>query len=154
VEGYERLAGELTLLLRGMKELHTQVVEDSDLGVELAGTYVLGRLAILGPVRLTRLAQELGLDPSSVSRHVSSLERHGLVAREKDASDLRAQQLVLTTRGEQAVATLRAARAQVLQQRLPGWSPADIDSLSAGLSRLNTDLAAQREPRDARQETA
>jgi DNA-binding MarR family transcriptional regulator len=154
VQGYERLAGELTLLLRAMKELHSQVVEESDLPCELAGTYVLGRLATLGPVRLTRLAHELGLDPSSVSRHVSSLERHGLVAREKDSSDLRAQQLVLTADGERAVATLKEARARALQQRLPGWSASELDDLTTGLSRLNTDLAAQRDPRAAQQETA
>lgn len=146
---------ELTTLLRGMKELHTRVVEASDLPCELAGTFVLGRLAVLGPVRLTQLAQELGLDPSSVSRQVSSLERHGLVAKEKDAGDLRAQQLVLTPAGEAAVAALRAARARELARLLPDWAPAELDGLTALLGRLNTDIATHRDtPVVARQETA
>jgi DNA-binding MarR family transcriptional regulator len=154
MDRYQRLAGELTLLLRAMKEVHAEAVEDADLPCELAGTYVLGRLAALGPVRLTRLAQELGLDPSSVSRHVSSLERHGLVAREKDPSDLRAQQLVLTPSGQQAVADLHAARSRAVRDRLPDWAPQEIDDLTSGLARLNTQLAARRDPRRASKETA
>jgi DNA-binding MarR family transcriptional regulator len=154
MDRYQRLAGELTLLLRAMKQLHAEVVEDADLPCELAGTYVLGRLAALGPVRLTRLAQELGLDPSSVSRHVSSLERSGLVARERDPHDLRAQQLVLTDSGQRAVADLHAARARAVRDRLPDWSARDIDQLTTGLARLNTQLAARRDPRRASKETA
>jgi DNA-binding MarR family transcriptional regulator len=147
-----QLAGELTSLMRAMKELHSQVVEQSDLPCELAGTFVLGRLAVLGPVRLTQLAQELGLDPSSVSRQVSSLERHGLVAKEKDPRDQRAQQLALTERGLAAVESLRSARAQALVRLLPDWSDADLDTLNAALGRLNTDLAANRAYPGARQE--
>lgn len=154
MDRYQRLATELTLLLRAMKELHAEVVEEADLPCELAGTYVLGRLHALGPVRLTRLAQELGLDPSSVSRHVSSLERHGLVARERDPDDLRAQQLVLTDSGQRAVADLHAARSRAVRDRLPDWTAHDIDQLSSGLARLNTQLAARREPRRASKETA
>ena len=153
MDGYGRLAGELTSLLRAMKELHTQVVEQSDLPCEVAGTFVLGRLAVLGPVRLTQLAHELGLDPSSVSRQVSSLERHGLVVKEKDPHDQRAQQLVLTDRGLAAVEQLREARARELARLMPDWSPDDLDDLTAALGRLNTDLAANRvTPGAARQE--
>jgi DNA-binding MarR family transcriptional regulator len=152
MDAFGRLAGELTSLMRAMKELHSQVVEQSDLPCELAGTFVLGRLAVLGPVRLTQLAQELGLDPSSVSRQVSSLERHGLVAKEKDPRDQRAQQLALTERGLAAVESLRNARAQALVRLLPDWSDADLDALNATLGRLNTDLEANRAYPGARQE--
>jgi DNA-binding MarR family transcriptional regulator len=154
VDAYARLAGELTSLLRAMKELYAQVVEESDLPVELAGTFVLARLAVLGPVRLTQLAMELGLDPSSVSRQVSTLERHGLVTKERDPSDLRAQELALTERGVAAVESLRRARAQALERLLPDWSPSELDHLTASLGRLNTDLAARRETPRVRQETA
>ncbi len=154
MDPYAQLAGELTSLLRAMKELHAQVVDESDLPCELAGTFVLGRLAVLGPVRLTQLAIELGLDPSSVSRQVSSLERHGLVAKEKDSHDQRAQQLVLTERGAAAVESLRRARAQALERLLPEWTPSDLEHLTASLGRLNADLAAGRATPRVRQETS
>jgi DNA-binding MarR family transcriptional regulator len=141
MDTYGRLAQELTLLLRVMKGLHARVVEESDLPFEVAGSFVLGRLAVLGPVRLTQLAQELGLDPSSVSRQVSSLERHGLVTKEKDESDLRAQRLVLTEQGHAAVVALREGRARELERLLPGWSERELDDLTTALSRLHHDLA-------------
>ena len=136
MDEHGRLAMELMTLLRAMKELHTRVVEESDLPCEVAGAFVLGRLSVLGPVRVTQLAAELGLDPSSVSRHVSSLERHGLVVKEKDPADLRAQQLVLTPAGEAAVADLREARARELARLLPDWAPAELVRLTAQLGRL------------------
>jgi DNA-binding MarR family transcriptional regulator len=145
VDAFGRLAGELTSMMRALKELHTRVVEESDHPFEVAGSFVLGRLDVLGPVRLTQLAQELGLDPSSVSRQVSALERNGLVAKEKDPTDLRAQRLLLTDRGRAAVQALREARSRELARLLPGWTAADLDALTAALGRLNTDLATQRE---------
>jgi DNA-binding MarR family transcriptional regulator len=145
MDAFGRLAGELTSMMRALKELHTRVVEESDHPFEVAGSFVLGRLDVLGPVRLTQLAQELGLDPSSVSRQVSALERNGLVAKEKDPTDLRAQRLLLTDRGRAAVQALREARSRELARLLPGWTAADLDALTAALGRLNTDLATQRE---------
>ena len=145
MDAFGRLAGELTSMMRALKELHTRVVEDSDHPFEVAGSFVLGRLDVLGPVRLTQLAQELGLDPSSVSRQVSALERSGLVAKEKDATDQRAQRLLLTDSGRAAVRALRDARSRELARLLPGWTAADLDALTTALGRLNNDLAAQRE---------
>lgn len=150
VDHYSRLAVELTSLLRAMKDLHTRALDQSDLPCEVAGAMVLARLEALGPVRLTGLAQALGLDPSSVSRQVSALERFGLVLREKDPTDQRAQQLVLTERGTTAVATLQEARARALARLTPGWSSADIDDLTDRLARFNTDLAAHRDVLESR----
>ena len=145
MDTHRQLAHELTFLLRGMKELYARVLEESGLPFELSASFVLGNLDLLGPIRLTRLAQELGLDPSSVSRQVSSLERNGLVAKEKDDSDLRAARLVLTAKGKAAVDTLRTARARELARLMPGWSAEELADLNAALGRLNHDLAVRRE---------
>lgn len=150
MDAYGRLAGELTVLLRGMKDLYARVVDQSDVPCELSGSFVLGRLEMLGPVRLTQLAQELGLDPSSVSRQVSALERAGLVVKERDAHDQRAQQLVLTDRGAGVVQTLREARSRELARLLPDWAPAELDDLTATLGRLNAGLATSRQHPGAR----
>lgn len=154
MERYARLATELTLLLRAMKALHAHAVEQTHMPCELAGAVVLARLEALGPVRLTELAQALGLDPSSVSRHVTALERAGLVTREKDPTDQRALHLVLTAQGEDAVRALAAARAEALATLTPGWSTEEIDDLADRLARLHTDITAHRALLDARQESA
>jgi DNA-binding MarR family transcriptional regulator len=151
---YARLWGEFSSLVRGLKDLNTHALEDTGVRCELAGAHVLGRLELLGPVRLTDLAHALGLDPSSVSRQVSALERAGWVAREKDPTDLRAQRLHLTEAGNELIAGIRRSRAAALEQLTPEWSAGDIDDLTDRLARLNHDLEAHRELLAARQETA
>ena len=153
-DSYARLWGEFSSLLRGLKELNAHALETTGVRCEQAAAHVLGRLELLGPVRLTELAHALGLDPSSVSRQVSSLERSGWVVREKDPADQRAQRLELTPTGGQVVATVRAARERALQTLTPSWSTQDLDDLSSCLARLNTDLDAHRELLSERQETA
>jgi DNA-binding MarR family transcriptional regulator len=154
MDSYVRLAGELTALLRGMKDLHAHVVERAPVSCEPAGAIVLGRLSVLGPVRLTVLASELGLDPSSVSRQVAVLERAGLLSKERDDSDLRAQRLVLTDAGQAAVETLRASFAERLAELTPGFSAKEVAELADRLARLNTEIKDHRALLGDRQETA
>jgi len=154
VDSYARLAGELTTLLRTMKDLHAQVVDHAAVPCEPAGAVVLSRLETLGPVRLTALAAELRLDPSSVSRQVAVLERSGLVSKERDDTDLRAQRLALTEAGRAAVTELRSLFARRLEQLVPGYSRAEVDDLVARLSRFNTEIKEHRAGPGARQETA
>jgi DNA-binding MarR family transcriptional regulator len=154
MDSYTQLWGEFALLLRGLKDINGHVLEATGVRCEQAGAHVLGRLDLLGPVRLTELAHALGLDPSSVSRQVTALERFGLVAREKDPADQRAQRLHLTDKGSDIVAVLRRARAEALERMTPGWSAQDIDDLTDRLARLNHELEVNRDLLDAQQETA
>lgn len=154
MDSHARLWGEFTSLLRGMKEINVRAIEVTGVGCEPAGAVVLGRLDVLGPVRLTDLAHALGLDPSSVSRQVTALERRGWVVRDKDPSDLRAQRLHLTAKGTEIVEELRSARARALAALTPGWSAEHLNDLTDRLARLNHDLEAHRALRDTRQESA
>jgi DNA-binding MarR family transcriptional regulator len=133
---------EISLLVRGLKDLNVAAIEAAGIRLEPAGMLVLHRLAELGPVRLTDLAAALGLDPSSVSRQVTAVERHGYVVREPDPHDGRATRLVLTDKGRLATASVQAKRAQALKVLTPAWSASDLEELAERLARLNTDLRA------------
>ena len=150
MESHARLWGEFAALLRGLKDLNAHALEAAGVSCELAGAAVLGRLELLGPVRLTELAAALGLDPSSVSRQVSALERSGWVAREKDPVDQRAQRLHLTVKGCDVVAVLGQARVDALARLTPDWTSQEVDALADQLARLNTDLEAHRHRLDVR----
>jgi DNA-binding MarR family transcriptional regulator len=139
-----RLWGEFASLLRELKDLNAHVLETAGVRCEVAGAHVLSRLEVLGPVRLTELAGALGLDPSSVSRQVSALERSGWVTREEDPHDRRATRLLLTASGSDVVDVLRKARAEALARVTPDWSAADLDELADRLARLNHDLGTHR----------
>lgn len=140
MDDHALLWSEISSLVRGLKDLNNSAIAASGLRLEVAGVHVLGRLAVLGPVRLTELASALGLDPSSVSRQVSAVERAGYVRREPDPSDGRATRLVLTEKGHAAATAVQEKRAQALKVLTPGWSSKDLKELAARLARLNHDL--------------
>ena len=154
MDSHGRLWSEFGSLLQGLKDLNTHAIEATGLRLEPAGAHLLSRLSFLGSVRLTVLAGSLGLDPSSVSRQVTALEKAGLLAREEDPSDRRATRLTLTSAGADVVASLQQARARALHRLTPDWSDSDIDALADRLARLNLDLEANRALLDARLENA
>lgn len=152
-ENYALLWSEFSLLLRGLKEMSAHALSESGVRCEQSGALILTRLELLGPVRLTILAQALGLDPSSVSRQVSALERAGWLAREPDPADMRAQRLTLTPGGREVVSVVHRARQDALERLTPDWSPKDLNDLTSQLARLNHDLEANRHLLCARQES-
>lgn len=154
MNSHAHLWGECLSLLRGMKDLSAQTIAASGVRIELAGAHLLSRLADLGPVRLTELAGALGLDPSSVSRQVTALERSGWLAREDDPTDRRATRLTLTSAGRDVVDALAHARTKALARLTPDWSDADLDALAATLARLNHDLTTNRALLDVALENA
>lgn len=154
MDSHAGLWSEISSLVRGLKDLNNAAIAASGLRLEAAGVHVLGRLSLLGPVRLTELAAALGLDPSSVSRQVSAVERAGFVRREPDPSDGRATRLVLTDKGRAAAASVQEKRAQALEVLTPGWSDTDLERLARQLARLNNDLTANAHLLDAELETA
>jgi len=72
---------------------------------------VIGRLLRTGDMRAGDLAQQEGLDQSTLSRRIASLVERGLVRRQADPSDRRAQVLQLTDAGKDAYDTEQARRA-------------------------------------------
>ncbi|MCU1603011.1 MAG: transcriptional regulator, MarR family [Frankiales bacterium] len=148
------LWSEISSLVRGLKDLNNSAIASAGLRLEVAGVHVLGRLAALGPVRLTELATALGLDPSSVSRQVSAVERAGYVRREPDPSDGRATRLVLTEKGQAAASAVQEKRAHALKVLTPSWSDTDLQELADRLARLNHDLTEHADLLGAVLETA
>jgi DNA-binding MarR family transcriptional regulator len=106
-------------------------------GIDRASYWTLARLAEHAPLRLSELAQVLGLDLSTVSRQVAALERHRLVARSTDPSDRRAAMVELTAEGHQALAGLRAGARARLTDILSGWTDPERAELARALTRFN-----------------
>lgn len=102
---------------------------------------LLGR----GPVRPTDLAATMGLDISTVSRHLAQLHRTGLVERSPDPEDRRAQRVQLSRAGETEVDAALAARRALLERSLTDWSDEDVVSLHGLISRMLADLEGTEE---------
>ena len=124
-------------LKRSMETFRVRVHVASGHGLEGSGLGVLHHLTAVGPTRLSRLAELLGLDPSTTSRHVSALERSGHVERVADPDDRRAWLVQASESGHQAFQHARALRNALLDRVLGDWDPAEVDALAAALARFN-----------------
>jgi DNA-binding MarR family transcriptional regulator len=107
-----------------------------------AALILLYPLVRLGSLRQGALAELVHADPSTVSRHVTSLVERGLVTRVADETDGRASRLVVTAAGHAAFDQLRQDRESHLQQITAGWTEADLAAFTTLFGRLMDDLAA------------
>jgi DNA-binding MarR family transcriptional regulator len=101
---------------------------------------VLADVRRLEPVRPSDLAEQLHLDLSTVSRHVTALVERGLLERGADPDDARAQLVRLTPEGKDVFTTIMDDRAATLGLAVRHWSAPDRRTLVELLERLARDL--------------
>jgi DNA-binding MarR family transcriptional regulator len=111
--------------------------------------WILSHLNRERPVSATTLARHMALGASTVSEAVQRLERLGLVTRRRADDDQRRMELLLTTRGTEALkgaSVLDAARVKRLLAQLPASERA---TAVAGMTLLGkaARLLNQKEPR-------
>lgn len=95
-------------------------------------------------MRVSALAEALVLDISTTSRHVSTLESEGFVAREVDPADRRACLVDITPAGDDFLQQALRERAAVLESATRDWPADDLTSLIDLLDRLADDLTGAR----------
>jgi DNA-binding MarR family transcriptional regulator len=139
----ERIERELTVLVRRAQKVHLHA-EGGPQPLDRAAYSILGRLHDDGPQRLGTLAGAFGVDPSTITRQVQSLEQHHLVARVRDPADRRACLLQLTDAGRGALQRTRDLRRGVMRDLLAQWSEDDRAAFAVLLERFNADLASAR----------
>lgn len=108
--------------------------------IDVAALMLLHRLACDGPKRSSDLAADVGLDTSTVSRHVKALDDAGLVMREPDPADGRSFRLSVTAAGTTEMVEALRRRERVVEQALGAWDDADTVVLRELLGRLADDL--------------
>jgi DNA-binding MarR family transcriptional regulator len=105
-----------------------------------ASYMMLSFLVSSGPQRSSALADRFGVDKGAISRQVQHLVDLGLLDRDPDPVDGRA---VLVSASPDAVRRMEAIfreRRKWLDERLDGWSEADLREFVTGLSRYNDAL--------------
>ena len=86
--------------------------------------------------RLSDLAGRIGLDASTASRLVQSLESAALVERTADPDDGRASRIVLTADGVERLGEVMQRRHELLTRAMDGWTTADITTFATLLDRF------------------
>ncbi|WP_194903648.1 MarR family winged helix-turn-helix transcriptional regulator [Catenulispora rubra] len=107
---------------------------------EIGMMSVLSAVATHGPVRLSKVAEHVGLDPSTVSRHVQNLERAGFLAKAADPTDRRAAKLHATDAGVARLQEAWRRRAAVIRDGLSHWAPEDLRLFKVLLERFADDV--------------
>ena len=110
-------------------------IRPTRVGAELTLTEatVLATTARNGPVGLSWLAREEGMNPTMLSRVVWRLEDAGLLARRPDPRDRRAALVDATPAGRKLHERIRAERADALSQLIEHLGVAEREALDAAL---------------------
>jgi DNA-binding MarR family transcriptional regulator len=111
--------------------------------IDFSSFPILKLLSHQGPMRVSSLAQVLGLDASTVSRHAKQLEDRGLIERTDDPEDRRASRVAVTAHGSECLAQAFATRHGLITHALADWTDDERDTLRALLHRVIRQLLEQ-----------
>jgi DNA-binding MarR family transcriptional regulator len=101
---------------------------------------VLHHVQLKGSLRVSALAEGLGVDISTASRQVRQLEAGRFLDRTGDPDDRRAFQVRLTRRGRAALDQAMRARAVVVDRATADWPDNDRAALTTLMTRLAESL--------------
>ncbi len=131
----------LTELARTVLRMSAPKVDlEREHAIDRSGHWLLVHAAEQAPVRLSDLAESMGLDLSTVSRQARNLVVSGLLEKTPDPADGRASLLTLSDRGRAVLLRVSAARQQILAEALAEWGQDERDSFLFALSRLTDAL--------------
>lgn len=146
VRGPERPIGRGTLdeLIEGMarlirvgRQVSHRVALTIDPEMPVNGMTMLALVQRDGAVRTGRLACELGLDASVISRQVAVLERLGLLVRGPDPEDRRASLVSLSPSGVAALERASVLRITAARSAMADWTEADAARVLDLIDRLS-----------------
>lgn len=136
-DALQQVEHQLSLLWRRARSISHQLSRQVHPDMEPAAYGLLTVIRREGPIRLTDLATCIGVGKPSVSRQIAFLESIGLVYKEADPQDGRAQSIRLTDKGEDKMHQVQDARRQVFRERLGEWPLEDVQILADYMGRLN-----------------
>lgn len=90
--------------------------------------------------RVSDLAQEQGLDVSTMTRNLAQLEKRGWLTREPGKEDRRTTEVLLTAQGRQRAEALRQVIRRLCQRAFLSFHPSDRAERVVALDRVATAL--------------
>lgn len=97
---------------------------------------MLATLKLEGPMIQRALARNLNIEGPTLSRHLETMERRGLVVRTRDGADRRAATVALTPEGEKMYSDIEVVALRSQQRMLEGLSEEEVGQLGSLLDRI------------------
>jgi DNA-binding MarR family transcriptional regulator len=132
------LAGELDRRIAGLVRL---LRGQTGAGLSVTALSTLRRVAEGEESRITDLAAAEAVAQPSMTALIGRLETRGLVRREPDPADRRAVRVAITDAGSEQLAAVRAARAELLGERIAALDESSKAALVAVLPVLDSLLS-------------
>jgi DNA-binding MarR family transcriptional regulator len=142
VTAYGEVERELAVLLRRARAWSRDVATEVHPDLQPTAYALLARVDETGAVRASDLGSYFGIDKGAISRQVALLEQVGLVTREPDPDDGRAQRLVVTGEGRRRLEQARDGRRRLVHEQLERWPEEDVATLGRLLGRFNGQMDA------------
>jgi DNA-binding MarR family transcriptional regulator len=130
---------EMAVLARALERLHrrSEIYRDLD-----RASYLIARtMEITGPVSINGLAAALGLDATTVTRQVATMEATRLILRRADRNDGRVTLISLSENGRRKMRAVQLARKERVATLLGDWTENDRHELGRLLARFNDELS-------------
>jgi DNA-binding MarR family transcriptional regulator len=135
----DRIVEAMAKLMRTSEDYFDDLATTFDAGLRRGTIAPLTVLHRVGPLRVSELAEALGLDRTTVTRHLDELESRGLVARRPDERDRRALLVSLTPVAEQHLDAMRIKNRQRIRQICADWTPEERQVFGRLLPRFAQD---------------
>lgn len=140
-DGSDRpLANQLVSAASRFARVVTQV---SDIPISAVSMRALGYIERLGPQRISQMASYESISQPAMTSAINRLETDGLIIRQPDPADARAQLVDLTDQGRHLLEEYRGQVANVLQPKLNALPAADyatIEGVVELLEKLTNEL--------------
>lgn len=141
----DALAGslaELGAVLYGRLLRNLSAGDSDGTSLTIAQRLALGALDSAGVQNIADLAERTGVAPSTATRMVQGLERHGYVRQTTDPADKRCRLIAITDEGRAALEQARVATRQRIERLVEAVPPAERDNLGRGIDILIAALHA------------
>jgi len=139
----------LQIMSQSMNQVraHESLLQAAGVRLDKAGIALLFKLHLheASSLRVTDLAELLGVDPPTVTRKVQQLERLGFVTREADHEDRRASRIELTGAGRDTLERVLNAHRDLLARLFEEWTEKDLAAFATMLERFAGSIRSEME---------
>lgn len=143
------VAKSLAVLSRAfnLARAHEHLLKEAGVRLDRAGSALLFKLHVHGeePLRVSDVAELLGIDTPSVTRKLQQLERLGYVTSVPDPDDKRAKRISLTASGKKTIDRMLVAMNKRLTRLFAGWTDDEVAPFAASLERFAQALTIEME---------
>lgn len=144
-----QIQGYLQIMSQSLNQVraHEHLLKAAGVRIDKAGIALMFKLQRHGDsaLRVTDLADLLGVDTPTVTRKVQQLEKLDFVVREADAEDGRATRIQLTQAGRDALERVLVAHREFLARVFSTWNNEDLTTFAGLLERFSETVRIEME---------